>query len=93
MPSPRYNEPNRKNYFSGGYNVLRHGSKHSGVIDAIQIESPADKRLPDMLTRMQIFLVEQSVNLLTFITNFISYPCESNVKIGNFSFSIWAHDC
>lgn len=39
---PSKNDPGPKGmrYFSGGYNTLRHGSKKSGIISAIQIEAP-----------------------------------------------------
>jgi len=40
VPSPKHPSPKTGNYFSGGYSILRHGSKDIGCIDAIQIESP-----------------------------------------------------
>jgi len=46
VPSPHHVGPHAGKYFSGGYNVLRHGSKHGGVVDAIQIESPTSLREP-----------------------------------------------
>ena len=39
VPSPMHPVING-NYFNGGYNTLYHGSKDSGEIDSIQIESP-----------------------------------------------------
>lgn len=44
VPSPKHPSPKSGNYFSGGYSILRHGSKRSGCIDAIQIESPVALR-------------------------------------------------
>ncbi|CAH1799620.1 unnamed protein product [Owenia fusiformis] len=40
VPGPTFPGPNGGNYFSGGYNTRRHGSRDGGTIDAIQIESP-----------------------------------------------------
>lgn len=44
IPSPKHPCPNDCNYFSGGFSILRHGSKLGGCIDAIQIESPLELR-------------------------------------------------
>lgn len=46
VPSPQNPSPDKGGYFRGGYNVLRHGSRFGGVIDAIQIESPVELRMP-----------------------------------------------
>ena len=40
IPSPTITCPNEGNYFSGRYNITRHGSRSGGVMDAIQIETP-----------------------------------------------------
>ncbi|ELU12177.1 hypothetical protein CAPTEDRAFT_21517 [Capitella teleta] len=40
VPSPWNPTPGLGDYYSGGYNTDRHGSKHGGVIDGIQVESP-----------------------------------------------------
>jgi hypothetical protein len=47
VPSPQHPCPRSGCYFSGGYSITRHGSIDGGTIDAIQIESPLDLRLPD----------------------------------------------
>lgn len=39
VPSPRYPGPKGGGFFSGGYNVRRHGSRDGGVIDGTQIEN------------------------------------------------------
>jgi hypothetical protein len=39
VPSPTYPGPDGGGYFTGGYNVRRHGSRDGGVVDATQIES------------------------------------------------------
>jgi len=46
VPSPKYPGPGSGQYFSGGYNVVRHGSRNGGEIDGIQIESPLSQRMP-----------------------------------------------
>jgi len=46
VPSPRHPGPGTGQYFSGGYNVVRHGSRTGGEIDGIQIESPIGQRMP-----------------------------------------------
>jgi len=46
VPSPRHPGPGTGQYFSGGYNVVRHGSRNGGEIDGIQIESPIGRRMP-----------------------------------------------
>jgi len=46
VPSPRHPGPGTGQYFSGGYNVVRHGSRNGGEIDGIQIESPISRRMP-----------------------------------------------
>jgi hypothetical protein len=38
VPSPLYPNPGTADYFTGGYNVERHGSKNGGTINGIQIE-------------------------------------------------------
>jgi len=47
VPSPQQSSPGNCQYFKGGYNVMRHGSRFGGVVDAIQIESPLELRLPE----------------------------------------------
>ncbi|MCK5134459.1 MAG: hypothetical protein KAR19_01630 [Bacteroidales bacterium] len=49
MPAMKYEMPNvGEPYFSGGYNIMRHGSSSGGTIDGIQIEvdlqTRSDKR-------------------------------------------------
>jgi len=46
VPSPKHPGPGTGQYFSGGYNVVRHGSRNGGEFDGIQIESPLNKRMP-----------------------------------------------
>jgi len=46
VPSPRHPGPGTGQFFSGGYNVVRHGSRNGGEIDGIQIESPIGRRMP-----------------------------------------------
>jgi len=46
VPSPKHLGPDIGQYFSGGYNVWRHGSLNGGDIDGIQIESPITRRMP-----------------------------------------------
>jgi len=46
VPSPKHPGPGTGQYFSGGYNVVRHGSRNGGDIDGIQIESPLSRRMP-----------------------------------------------
>jgi len=48
VPSPRHPGPDAGQYFRGGFNVLRHGSRNEdgNEIDGIQIESPICRRMP-----------------------------------------------
>jgi N-formylglutamate amidohydrolase len=39
VPSQAQPDPGNAPFFSGGYNTRRHGSRESGVIDAVQIEA------------------------------------------------------
>ncbi len=41
VPSPTCTGPGNSHYYSGGYNTDRHGSKHGGLIDSVQLECPA----------------------------------------------------
>ena len=47
VPSPSNPSPNNGNYYSGGYITKTFGSRHSGVVDAIQIELPQWVRAPE----------------------------------------------
>ena len=38
-PSPTCPVPNEADYYNGGYNVFRHGSRNGGRIDGIQVET------------------------------------------------------
>lgn len=38
VPSSKQPDPGQDDYFTGGYNTLRHGSRDGGQIDAVQIE-------------------------------------------------------
>ena len=44
VPSPSFPSPNGGKYYTGGYITRVHGSRDSGHIDAIQIESPRSLR-------------------------------------------------
>jgi len=44
VPSPRQQYPGKEKYYKGGYITQTHGSSDSGVIDAIQLELPAEIR-------------------------------------------------
>ena len=44
VPSPQNPSPGGKNYYTGGYITIHHGSKFGGAIDAIQIECPEHVR-------------------------------------------------
>ncbi len=39
VPSPAHPHPGGSDYFSGGYNSRRHGSKNGGTIDGTQVET------------------------------------------------------
>lgn len=47
VPSPSNPSPSNGNYYSGGYITKTFGSRHSGVVDAIQIELPQWVRAPE----------------------------------------------
>ncbi|KAK2145291.1 hypothetical protein LSH36_690g04042 [Paralvinella palmiformis] len=48
VPSPTNHGPGSHSYFSGGYITKHYGSRYSGIVDAIQIESPkAYRKLPE----------------------------------------------
>ncbi len=44
VPSPRFPDPGGRDYFDGGANTVRHGSRSGGAIDATQFETPGDVR-------------------------------------------------
>ncbi|XP_013421262.1 uncharacterized protein LOC106181434 [Lingula anatina] len=50
VPSPGIRAPGRAAYFTGGYSTMTYGSRFSGKIDSIQVESPVhlrtDRRRP-----------------------------------------------
>jgi hypothetical protein len=48
VPSPQHPKPGNGQYFKGGYNVMRHGSRFEGFVDAVQIESPLELRMPEL---------------------------------------------
>jgi hypothetical protein len=60
-PSPLPGEP----YFSGGYNITRHGSSSGGTIDGIQIE--LDEELRSDIKRRDKFVADVSNILLDFL--------------------------
>lgn len=49
VPSPTYLGPGNGNYYNGGYNTRVHGSRHSGIVDGIQIETPHFLRQDTMI--------------------------------------------
>ncbi|CAH1795985.1 unnamed protein product [Owenia fusiformis] len=40
VPAPGLKGPGTEPFLAGGYNTMRHGSRHQGTIDAIQVEFP-----------------------------------------------------
>jgi hypothetical protein len=60
-PSPRPGEP----YFSGGYNITRHGSSSGGTIDGIQIE--LDEELRSDMKRRDKFVADVTNVLIEFL--------------------------
>ncbi len=38
VPSSNQPNPGQDEYFTGGYNTVRHGSRDGGTVDAIQLE-------------------------------------------------------
>ncbi len=44
VPSPNNPDPGGKPFFSGGYNLERHGSRDGGMIDGLQVEAPLSVR-------------------------------------------------
>ena len=49
VPSPTYPGPGTGEFYTGGYNTQTHGSKHGGIVDGIQIESPRFLREKTMI--------------------------------------------
>ena len=45
VPSPAHPDPGAGNYFDGGYNTRRHGSRDGGRVDAVQLEVPRHLRV------------------------------------------------
>jgi len=41
VPAPEIPSPGGRKYFNAGYITRYHGSRHSGKVDAIQVEIPA----------------------------------------------------
>lgn len=44
VPSPRQHQPGKEKYYKGGFITQTHGSSDGGLIDAIQLELPAEIR-------------------------------------------------
>jgi hypothetical protein len=72
-PSPQPDEP----YFSGGYNITRHGSSSGGTIDGIQIEIDEDLR-SDPVKREKLTADLSSV-LIEFLKIYY-LPGDSSIK-------------
>ncbi len=54
VPSAAIPSPGSDPYFTGGYNVRRHGSRDGGTVDAVQIEFQSDLRRVVALRRAMI---------------------------------------
>jgi hypothetical protein len=66
-PSPQPGEP----YFSGGYNITRHGSSSGGTVDGIQIEMDEDLR-SDSVKREKLIADLSSVLVEFLKINYVS---------------------
>ena len=44
VPSPEFPSPGTNGYYAGGYDLKTHGSRYNGIVDAIQVEIPAEER-------------------------------------------------
>ena len=73
VPSPTHLSPNGSPYFNGGYTVETHGSWHSGIIDAIQLELPSNYRFYNRTSNSQAtakaVLEYMSVNGILLVKN------------------------
>ena len=44
VPSDRQPSPSGDKYFNGGHITDMYGSRHGGILDAVQIETPSEVR-------------------------------------------------
>ena len=66
VPSPRHPFPQSGDpYFSGGYNITRHGSSSGGTVDGIQIEIDEDLRSDP--ERREKLIIDLSSVLIEFL--------------------------
>ncbi len=61
VPSPAIPDPAGATYFSGGYNVQRHGSRDGGTVDAVQIELPSSLRFDVPVRRVLVQRFAESI--------------------------------
>lgn len=86
-PFPNDNE----SYFSGGYNTNRHGSKHGGNIDGIQIECHQDIRFDDDLRAMFADSLTKSINQYIdfhYQDNYIGNYCQEVLAVQDIDFRL-----
>lgn len=81
VPSPRQPAPDKDLYYRGGYTTQVHGSEDGGVVDAIQVEIPAEIRIEGGKELRRHF----STKLATILKKFFSANYET-------PFQYWASE-
>ena len=64
VPSPAYTSPGNMSFYTGGYNISRHGSQNDGTIDATQVETYWEFRKDDVIKEYSKALAESIVDFL-----------------------------
>jgi len=67
VPSPRQPTPNGDKYFDGGHITDYYGSRHGGIMDAVQLECPGEVRTEGGDSMRQAFAKAVAEVLLSFL--------------------------
>jgi len=82
IPSLTYPYPNTgEEYYTGGYNTERHGSKNGGTINGIQIECYY-AGIRDTGTNRSIFATKFSQAIDTYLSTNMALPITTGITIG-----------
>ena len=80
VPSPKHPGPGNQKYFTGGYNVRRHGSRDGGVIDGTQLEHPWSIR--QSARTHAPYVVQLADSIEAFFKKWYGYDLRSGGRLG-----------